>query len=332
MSKITESIGKEIISKYNNGIKVKDIVKEYNISQQTINRYLKSQNISKIKYRSCRRFDKNKENQIIELYKKGYSQKEIAILYNTFNTSIRRVLLRNNIILRGSSNIIRLCKHNPFKKNDEYSDYFLGLLVTDGGMTKEKDSSRNYGINLSLSEVDSYMIELFRNWASPNSKITKTYQKINGSYMYSVTITNKEAEEWLRRKANFYRKSYEAKLYIPLNWNILRGIFDGDGGFLQHNKNSLEFMICSASYTFIQQIYYFLVKNNINPKFRIRKKSNKSVYYIYVYKQDDVIKIGKLMYNNAHIYLNRKYEKWLAFYESKRANGVNSRKEMAIQP
>ena len=70
MSKITESIGKEIISKYNNGIKVKDIVKEYNISQQTINRYLKSQNISKIKYRSCRRFDKNKENQIknIETY------------------------------------------------------------------------------------------------------------------------------------------------------------------------------------------------------------------------------------------------------------------------
>ena len=332
MSKITESIGKEIISKYNNGIKVKDIVKEYNISQQTINRYLKSQNISKIKYRSCRRFDKNKENQIIELYKKGYSQKEIAILYNTFNTSIRRVLLRNNNILRGSSNIIRLCKHSPFKKNDEYSDYFLGLLVTDGSMTKEKDSSRNYGINLSLSEVDSYMIELFRNWASPNSKITKTYQKINGSYMYSVTITNREAEEWLRRKANFYRKSYEAKLYIPLNWNILRGIFDGDGGFLQHNKNYLRFMICSASYTFIQQIYYFLVKNNINPKFRIRKKSNKSVYYIYVYKQDDVIKIGKLMYNNAHIYLNRKYEKWLAFYESKRANGVNSRKEMAIQP
>ena len=199
-------------------------------------------------------------------------------------------------------------------------------------MTKEKDSSRNYGINLSLSEEDSYMIELFRNWASPNSKITKTYQKINGSYMYSVTITNREAEEWLRRKANFYRKSYEVKLYIPLNWNILRGIFDGDGGFSYQNKDSIRFMICSASYNFIQQIYYFLVKNNIDPKLRKYKRPNKLMYYIYVYKQDEVIKIGKLMYNNAHIYLNRKYEKWLAFYESKRANGVNSGKEMAIQP
>ena len=28
----------------------------------------------------------------------------------------------------------------------------------------------------------------------------------------------------------------------------------------------------------------------------------------------------------------KEYEKWLAFYESKRANGVNSGKEMAIQP
>ena len=46
MSKITEKIGKEIISKYNEGIKVRHLVKEYNISQQTINRYLKCQNIN----------------------------------------------------------------------------------------------------------------------------------------------------------------------------------------------------------------------------------------------------------------------------------------------
>jgi hypothetical protein len=45
-----------------------------------------------------------------------------------------------------------------------------------------------------------------------------------------------------------------------------------------------------------------------------------------------MIKLGKLMYNNAHISLKRKYEKWLAFYENKRANGINSGKEMAIQP
>ena len=39
-----------------------------------------------------KKFSKEKELEIINLYKRGYTQKEIAEKYNTFNTSIRRVL------------------------------------------------------------------------------------------------------------------------------------------------------------------------------------------------------------------------------------------------
>ena len=61
-----------------------------------------------------------------------------------------------------------MCKHNPFKRNDEYSEYFLGLLLTDGCITYKDKDHNNLHINLSLSEIDSYMVENFRNWASPN--------------------------------------------------------------------------------------------------------------------------------------------------------------------
>ena len=37
------------------------------------------------------------------------------------------------------------------------------------------------------------------------------------------------------------------------------------------------------------------------------------------------------MYKNAHIFCKRKYERWLAFYESRRAYTLNSGKEMALQ-
>lgn len=47
------------------------------------------------------KFSKEKEETIIRLYKQGKSQKEIGLMFDTFNTSIRRVLLRNNITLRG---------------------------------------------------------------------------------------------------------------------------------------------------------------------------------------------------------------------------------------
>ena len=42
------------------------------------------------------------------------------------------------------------------------------------------------------------------------------------------------------------------------------------------------------------------------------------------------LSIHKFMYNNAHVFLKRKYEKWLAFYESRRAYSLNSGNEMAI--
>lgn len=275
---------------------------------------------------------KYNEEEIITLYKQGLTQIEIANRLGTYNTTIRRILLRHKITIRGNDKMQRLCKHNPFKKHDEKSDYFLGLLLTDGTITKTKNSTRNYNIVLSLNEQEKYMIEQFRNWASPNSKITKIYQKINGSYMCSVSFSNEEAVNWLNRVGQFKNKSYNCKVYKPLTMALLRGIFDGDGGW-HMNGNSLDFFICGASLDFMKQIKYFLEKLNFSPHLRYTySRSGKPFYYVELYKSEEVIKLGKMMYDNAHIYLKRKYDKWLAFYESKKANGVNSGKEMAIQP
>ena len=272
------------------------------------------------------RFNEQKETSIIEDYKAGKTTVEIANKWNTYNTSIRRVLLRNGIIPRTTQRVNRLCKHNPFKRKDEESDYFLGLLLTDGCITAK--SSNNYVINLSLSGIDGYMVEHFRDWASPKTKVSKMLQKLNNSYMYSCNIMNEEAVEWLRRKGNFYRKSYECKIYIPLNWNILRGIFDGDGGFRKAGETRLSFFICGKSKVFINQIEKFLIKEGFRPKVICQR----GLYYVSIYRQAEVELLGLKLYNNAHVFLHRKHDKWLAFYENRRANGVNSGKEMAIQP
>lgn len=208
---------------------------------------------------------------------------------------------------------------------------FLGLLLTDGHISSRE--GRTDCVTLSLSEQDSYIVEQFRDWASPKSKISKIFQKLNSSYMYSASITNEETVEWLRRKGNFYNKSYECKIYYPINWNILRGIFDGDGGF-HKTGNSLQFFICGLSKCFIYQIHNFLQKNGINSKVRFSspdKWHKNGLYYVEVYKQSDVIKLGLNMYSNARIFIKRKYERWLTFYESRKDKySLNSGKEMAI--
>lgn len=327
-----------IKEKYLSKNTLKSIAKEYNVCYTTISNLLKNNGItpSKSGYTNHNKFSLDKELDIINMYKLGMTQKAIAEKFNTFNTSIRRVLKRHNIVLRGNDKVQRLCKHNPFKRNDEYSEYFLGLLLTDGCISKEKSNSRNYSINLSLSEVDKDVVEKFRDWASPTTKVSKIYQKLNSSYMYSVNITNAEAEDWLRRKGNFYRKSYECKIYTHITWNILRGIFDGDGGFHKCNNDGVHFFICGMSEVFMRQIHSFLIKNGINAYIRFSgadKWHKNGLYYVEVFNYADIIKIGLNMYSNAHIFIKRKYDTWLTFYESKRAKyALNSGKEMAIQP
>ena len=277
------------------------------------------------------KFSKEKEENIIKMYKRGKTKIEKAKCYNTYNTSIRRVLKRYNILIRGNDKVQRKCKHNPFKRNDEKSDYFLGLLLTDGCISSNITKNSN-SISLALNERDGYIMEEYRNFISSNLSISKIYQQINNSYMYQVSFTNTEVENWLRRKGNFNNKSYECKIYTPINWNILRGIFDGYGGF-HFNSGHLDFFICGKSLVFINQIKYFLEKNGFKPLLKERVNSlGNSLYYIYIYKIKEVIKLGELMYNNAHIFLKRKYEKWLSFYENKSYKyTLNSGKEMAIQ-
>lgn len=271
------------------------------------------------------KFSIEKEQKIIQMYKNGKSQKDIASYFNTFNTSIRRVLLRNNIKIRSGEKVLRIVKHNPFKRNDRISNYFLGLLITDGCITKEK-KNKNYKIDLQLSEKDKDIIYKYRDWISPNLLINKFYQKINGTYMYGVAYKNMETVEWLNKKANFHNKSFNAKLYIPITWDILRGIFDGDGYFVKSNKFGLRFGICSCSKILIDQINYFLNKHNIKTHIHVDTKHRKNIiYYIQVYKIKDVIKIGENMYNNTSYFIKRKYEKWLSFYESRKQTPLKFR-------
>lgn len=255
-----------------------------------------------------KKFDKQKEQEIISMYKRGKTQQEIAIHYNTYNTSIRRVLLRNGITIKGSGEHLRLCKHNPFKRNDEFSDYFLGLLLTDGNIDLRGR------IRLSLNEKDKLIIEQFRDWASPKSSIVKTLQKINNSYMFGVSFTNKEALDYLNRAGNFSNKSFNAKLYIPINYHILRGIIDGDGGFYKQNNKGLKIQICGKSNSLLTQIYLFLNKEGYRPFKRIDKRG---LITVGVLRQEEVLKLGMQLYNSAHIFMQRKYDKWLSFCESR---------------
>ena len=263
------------------------------------------------------KFSKEKELSIISDYKAGLNTVEIANKWNTYNTSIRRVLLRNGITLRTTKQVQATVKVNPYKLNDEKSEYFLGLLLTDGSICHRKDSNSSV---VYLSLKDKEMVEQFRDFTCPRNKVSKILQKKYNTYMFSTSVRSDLIAEWLEQQGNFHNKSYDCDIYVPLTPNILRGIFDGDGYWHStNNGHTIQWGICGKSLVFLQKIQEYLKSMDINSfLIKKRKTTNNWLYYLEVQKTVDVLKIADLMYKEAHIYLIRKYEKWHLFVETLR--------------
>lgn len=261
------------------------------------------------------KFEKEKEDSIVKDYLDGLNTVEIAKKWNTYNTSIRRVLLRRGVKIR-SNKEVSTTHPNPFKDNDEYSEYFLGLLLTDGYIFRSKTHNSQ---SVTLSLKDEELVEKFRDFVCPKNKVIKVLQKKYGTYMYSASIRNSEIVSWLDSKGNFVNKSYDCDIYIPITPHILRGIFDGDGYWHKaNNGNTLNWGVCGKSKKFLIKIQEYLQSNDISSTLRISKRDLGDMYYLEIYKQIDVAKVANLMYKDASIYLERKYSIGYLFGETLR--------------
>lgn len=274
------------------------------------------------------RFSKEKEASIISDYKAGLNTVEIAKKWNTYNTSIRRVLLRYGITPRTPKEVQSRVKVNPFKIGDEKSEYFLGLLLTDGSICHRKDSNSS---NISLSLKDKEMVENFRDFACPRNKVYKVLQKKYGTYMFQASVRSDLIANWLEQCGNFHNKSYECDIYIPITPHILRGIFDGDGYWhITNGGNTMAWGICGKSEKFLLKVQEYLKEKGLQSYIRKSKRpKNSYLYYLEITKMIDVLRVADLMYREAHIYLIRKYDKGYLFVETLRAKCAKFRERDA---
>lgn len=251
---------------------------------------------------------KNKYNielvkEIISDYQSGMSQKEIAIKNNTYNTTIRRILLRENILIIGNSIRQRKVKTSPFKNNRE-SYYFLGLLIADGCISNKR-------ITLGLQEKDLYILERFCDFLGYSIKINKYFATAHNKYQYQVNFRQPDVVNWLQQKANFVNKSFEAALYIPMTWDILRGIFDGDGSVVLINK-SLRFFICGKAPILMYQIRNFLVSCGYHPTINTDKTG---LITVNLYRKSEITRLFQELYEDTDLFLNRKHQIMATFVE-----------------
>lgn len=252
------------------------------------------------------RFSKEKELFILDEYNKGRTTTDIAKELKTFNTSIRRVLVRNNITLISTADRLRKVKSIPFNESNE-SNYWLGYLIADGCIWKNKKA-------IGLFSIDYEVLEKFKKFLNYPVNINSELQKKYNSLCYNIRFTDYDSLKYLINLGFTPNKSHDFELKNKeLNWNILRGYFDGDGSFVVINKNSGrgDIVFTSAGDLFFKQIQNFLLNFNINCKISQRKNTN---FELRINRKIDVKLFFNYLYNNADIFLTRKYEKFGSYY------------------
>jgi len=103
------------------------------------------------------------------------------------------------------------------------------------------------------------------------------------------------------------RKSMTLKLKY-INWDVLRGIIDGDGCVREQNYGrTITIEISSGSKIFLEQIQQFLKEHEIKSYLRtIKGNKDNDKHVLSIYKSNNVLKIYDCLYQNAHFFLNRK--------------------------
>jgi len=76
--------------------------------------------------------NKYNEKEIVTDYLSGNTALSIAERLNTYNTTIRRILIRNKIKLRSNTGIQSFVNPEAFFDNSEQANYWIGFLAADG--------------------------------------------------------------------------------------------------------------------------------------------------------------------------------------------------------
>lgn len=264
------------------------------------------------------------ENIILD-YEKCKSSTDVANKYSMPQWKVYDILRKNSVDTTKSVDVIRnkatkyLVNHDYFETIDtEEKAYILGLLFADGNVSKTKS---NYQVKLKLSDLD--LLNKVKNIITPESKLyydkcAKETHKLSAS----MIVTSSKMANDLIKLGCCIKKSLVLefpKIDDLLYRHFVRGYFDGDGSIYvgyRKDRNSFyaEVKIISAI-GFCNTVSKILttegIVNCIRMDNRLKQEFTK---FINITSPNNIIKLYHFMYDDSNIYLSRKREKFLNYF------------------
>lgn len=199
---------------------------------------------------------------------------------------------------------------NYFKEiNTEEKAYWLGFIYADGCIT----SDSKHQLIIELSAKDKCILEKFIKSICGNIKIRENKHGVR------ISVCQKEFTKNLLTKGVIPQKSLKLEFpsseIVPeyLVKHFIRGYFDGDGSitynrYFDKTRNKSygisEFSVLGTN-NFIDCVSKIIPSSKHKIKHETR---NTNVYKYRIYNRPDIIMVFHYLYDDASIYLGRKYD------------------------
>ena len=239
------------------------------------------------------------------------SLKTISEKYGYKRDTINEWCLKHGLSKEKRNSRTYKLKENYFSQIDTSNkSYWVGLLMADGFMDRE---IMNFGIGLHHKDED--ILVKFAEDIGYNGKIFDHYSGFKNEientipYKYLLVCSTAMAKD-LNYHGIIPNKTGKESLpeTIPDEFirDFIRAFLDGDG-CIDPSNNRIEFY--SPSYNVLLSI-----KEHLESKIQIkeyeirRKKDHKKPYFVYSVYGKNAVKLGKYLYDDAELFLNRKRE------------------------
>lgn len=327
---------KDIIDLYVNQLMPSTkIGQKYGCSYMTITKILKDNNIQILDRRAiCNKYDLDKD--ILPLYNKGISLTKIAKQFNTSRHTLSKELKARGIEIINHQNETKFNEHIFDVIDTEEKAYWLGFIFADGYIDSsplEENKKSKYGFEISLKGSDAGHLHKFNEFMGHNKDNVKIgYVNCNGKRCVRCRwyVANKHLWNTLNSLGCTSRKSLTLKfpsLSIFQNKKLIidfiRGYLDGDGSisYIKSNPN-IDESNYSPRVSILSTEQFLTILQKITRRGII--KPTKSSCYVLTFSRHESRFLLHKLYDNATIYLDRKYKR-AKFFE----NSCRSAKELA---
>lgn len=247
---------------------------------------------------------------VISLYQEGLSERSIAEKLGCSRSPVKKILEDNEITKRPSGGHALYAIDSEFfsRIDSEAKAYILGLFYADAHFR----TTRPKRVRLSLVETDKELLDqvaIELRTDKPIYYIPPSVGRYSTLGQYSLDVLNTKMIGDLD-KIGMSNRSKFPDIPKELHRHFIRGYFDGDGCISIGSRVGNYEMFIMAPLTMVESMSKIMLKTDLHMSSPQHAKSG--MYKIRISGAKNIAKVHEFLYNEATIFLARKYDKFIA--------------------